>query len=77
MTLIASAVSGTFFPRMNLPQWVQTISLITPNAWGIELFSALQTGRGLLDILPLLGGALALTAAYYVAALIGFRRQFS
>ena len=76
VTLAGSALSGTFFPRMNLPGWVQTFSLITPNAWGIEIFTALQAGQGLTDILPLLGGALGLTALYYIAALIGFRRQF-
>jgi len=76
VTLVASAVSGTFFPRMNLPGWVQTLSLITPNAWGIEIFSALQSGQRLIEIVPLLGGALGLAALYYVAALVGFRRQF-
>lgn len=76
VTLASSALSGSFFPRMNLPGWVQTFSLITPNAWGIEIFSALQAGDSFVDILPLLGGALGLTALYYIAALIGFRRQF-
>ncbi len=75
VTLVGSAVSGTFFPRGNLPAWVQNLSLVTPNAWGIEIFSALQMGRGLVGILPLLGGALSLTVLYYFAALIGFRRQ--
>ncbi len=77
VTLVGSAVSGTFFPRWNLPAWVQNLSLATPNAWGIEIFSALQMGRGLDGILPLLGGALGLTILYYVVALIGFRRQFA
>jgi ABC-2 type transport system permease protein len=76
VTLAGSALSGSFLPRMNLPGWVQTFSLITPNAWGIEIFSALQAGGDLAGILPLLGGALGLTVVYYVVALIGFRRQF-
>ncbi len=76
VTLAGSALSGSFFPRMNLPGWVRTFSLITPNAWGIEIFSALQAGGDLTGILPLLGGALGLTVLYYVVALIGFRRQF-
>jgi ABC-2 type transport system permease protein len=76
VTLVASALSGTFFPRMGLPEWVQTLSLVTPNAWGIELFTALQSGEGGSTLLPLLGGTLALTVAYYLAALFGFRRQF-
>ncbi len=76
VTLVGSAISGSFFPRMNLPVWVQRLSLITPQAWGIEIFSELQSGGGLADLLPLLGGALLLTAVYYVLALVGFRRQF-
>jgi len=76
VTLVGSAISGSFFPRMNLPAWVQQLSLITPQAWGIEIFSELQSGGGLGDLLPLFGGALLLTAAYYVLALVGFRRQF-
>jgi ABC-2 type transport system permease protein len=76
VTLVGSAVSGSFFPRAGLPDWVQTVSLITPNAWGIEIFSALQLGRGLGGILDLLGWVALLTALYYSAALLGFRRQF-
>jgi len=75
-TLIGAALSGSFFPRMNLPVWVQEISLVTPNAWGIELFSVLQAGKGLAHILPLLGWMALLTAAYYAVAMVGFRRQF-
>ncbi|MDX9954682.1 MAG: ABC transporter permease [Anaerolineae bacterium] len=76
VTLVGSAISGSFFPRMNLPAWVQQLSLVTPQAWGIEIFSELQSGGGLADLLPLLGGALLLTAVYYALALVGFRRQF-
>lgn len=76
VTLVGSAVSGTFFPRANLPAWLQTLSLVTPNAWGIEIFSRLQLGRTLGDILPQLGGVLLLTVLYYAIALLGFRRQF-
>jgi ABC-2 type transport system permease protein len=76
VTLVGSAVSGSFFPRAGLPGWVQTVSLLTPNAWGIEIFSALQRGRGLAGILDQLGWVLLLTLVYYGVALLGFRRQF-
>lgn len=76
ITLIGAAVSGSFFPRMNLPVWVQKLSLITPQAWGIEIFSKLQQGGRLADILPLLGAVLLVTVFYYGVALVGFRRQF-
>jgi ABC-2 type transport system permease protein len=75
VTLVGSALSGTFFPRAGLPEVVQKVSLVTPNAWGIELFSKLQAGQGLVEVLPLLGGVLLLTGVYYALALLGFRRQ--
>ncbi|MFP4343883.1 MAG: ABC transporter permease [Anaerolineales bacterium] len=74
VTLAGAAFSGSFVPRSNLPRAVQTISLITPHAWGIEIFTDLQRGKGLIDILPLLGGLLLLTALYYAIAAVGFRR---
>ncbi|MGC9466984.1 MAG: ABC transporter permease [Anaerolineae bacterium] len=76
VTLVGAAVSGTFFPRSNLPAWVQGLSLVTPNAWGIEIFSDLQLGGNLGALWPKLGLVLVLTALYYGVALVGFRRQF-
>jgi ABC-2 type transport system permease protein len=75
-TLVGAATAGTFVPRSLLPEWLQQISLVTPQAWAIEIFSRLQTGRTLVSILPLLGGLFLLTVLYYVVALLGFRRQF-
>jgi ABC-2 type transport system permease protein len=77
ITLAGAALSGSFFPRSNLPAWVRTLSLATPNAWGIELFGRLQVGSGLAEVAPYLAGTLALALVYYVAATLGFRRQFS
>ena len=76
VTLIGGALSGSFFVRWNLPQWVQSLSLVTPNAWGIEILSRLQAGRPPAAILPWLGGMMLLTVFYYGLALVGFRRQF-
>ena len=74
--MIGGALSGSFFVRWNLPQWVQQLSLVTPNAWGIEILSRLQAGRVATAILPWLGGMILLTIIYYALALVGFRRQF-
>ena len=76
VTLVAGALSGSFFPRTNLPGWVQTLSLVTPNSWGIEIFGRFQGGYEFSAVLPYLAGALALALAYYLVAAIGFRRQF-
>lgn len=75
-TLVGAAASGSFLPRGNLPLWLQNFSYITPNAWGIEIFSRLQSGDVLSEILPLLAGLLGLTVLYYAIAAVGFRRSF-
>jgi ABC-2 type transport system permease protein len=75
-TLIGAAASGSFLPRENLPQWLQTVSFITPNAWGIEIFGRLQSGGSLQETWPLLAGLGLLTLVYYLIAAFGFRRDF-
>lgn len=76
VSLVGSAMSGSFLPRSQFPAWVQNVSLITPNAWGIEIFSRIQQGQGFTSIIPWLLGLLGLTVIYYGIALLGFRRQF-
>lgn len=76
-SLVGGALSGSFVVRWNMPLWLQRISLITPNAWGIEIFSRLQAGKDLVAILPWLGGAMVLAVVFYAVALIGFKRQFA
>jgi ABC-2 type transport system permease protein len=75
VTLVAAAASGSFLPRTNLPAALQTVSFITPNAWGVEIFLKLQFGGSLETILPLVGGLLALTVVYFAIAAVGFRRH--
>ncbi len=77
VALLAAAFSGNFLPRTNLPLWMQRLSLITPNAWGLELFSRLQHGAQMIDLLPWLGGMMVITTGYYLFAFLGFRRQFA
>ncbi len=74
-SLAAAAASGSFFPRMNLPPLLRTISYISPNAWGIEIFARLQSGKTVLEILPWLGGLLGISVIYYAVAAFGFRRK--
>ncbi len=77
IAMVAAALSGNFSPRTNLPAWSRTLSLVTPNGWGLEMFTQMQTGAGLPDLWPLLGGVLLLTGVYYGLALWLLQRRFA
>jgi ABC-2 type transport system permease protein len=49
-------LGGSFFSLDRLPGWVQIISHISPNAWGMDGFTTLALGGRLTDLgLPILG----------------------
>ncbi len=49
--LIFGLLGGSFFSLSNLPGWVQVLSRITPNAWGLDGFQTLAMGGSLINIL--------------------------
>ena len=75
ITLVFAALAGNFVPRFALPDWLQKISLITPNAWGIDNYYGLMNGKGLPDVLT---GILVMTlmgVVLFGASILAFRRQ--
>jgi ABC-2 type transport system permease protein len=54
MMLIFGVLGGSFFQLSNLPGWIQIVSQLTPNHWGIDGFTILGLGGWLGD----LGGTL-------------------
>lgn len=77
ITLIFAIGSGSLFPRQFLPQWLQTISLVSPNAWGIEAFNSIRLGATAVELLPLWGGMLAMFIVLFTISVFTFRRQYS
>ena len=56
-------LGGTFINTDNMPAWFQTVSKITPNAWGLDGFTTLALGGGLADILTPIIALLVMGAA--------------
>jgi len=76
ITLIFAIGSGSFFPRQNLPETLQYLSLISPNAWGIEAFNSIRLGATATELLPLWGGMLAMFVTLFTISVFIFRRQY-
>jgi ABC-2 type transport system permease protein len=51
IALVFAGLAGNFVPRQNYPEWLQRLSLITPNAWALEGFQSLGQGGGLQAVL--------------------------
>ncbi len=75
-TLTFAAASGNFLPRGALPQWLQTMSLISPNAWSLEGFTKLSAGNGFSAIIPSVIGLLVMAGLLFLIASLIFRRQY-
>lgn len=76
LALIFGAAAGNFVPRQAMPEWLQNLSYISPNAWGLEGFADLTAGAGATDLLPVLLALLLMGAVLFVASVFVFRRQF-
>lgn len=75
MMLTFGILGGSFFGGIQLPLPMEILSKITPNAWGMDGFTSLALGQGLVDILPILGALLIMGALLFgIAALLFHRR---
>jgi len=76
LTLTFAALAGNFVPRFLYPQWLQTAGFISPNAWGLEAYTALISGQSLAQVAPYLLGMAVMAALTFTAAALIFRRQY-
>lgn len=75
MMLIFAILGGSFISLNNLPAWVQVAGKITPNAWGLDGFTALSLGGALSDIATPLAALLVMSVVLFAMAILMFRRQ--
>ncbi len=78
ITLVFAALGGNFFPAENFPDWLQPLSWMTINRWGLEGFSDLTLrGLGLTDILPEAGALAGMALVVFLLASWRFGRRLS
>ena len=75
--LIFGILGGSFISLENMPPWLQLVSKITPNAWGLDGFTTLALGGGLNQILgPVLALIVMGVILFAVAVIVINRRGF-
>jgi ABC-2 type transport system permease protein len=75
LMLIFGILGGSFVSREILPDWLKTVSLITPNAWGLDGFQTLALGGGLQDILVPISGLLTMGLVLFLLSIFLFNRS--
>ena len=75
LMLTFGILGGSFISINNMPAFVQTISKITPNAWGLDGFTTLALGGNLSDIGQPVTALLVMGALLFVLAVILFNRR--
>lgn len=77
LALIFAIGAGNFIARPNLPDWLQLVSFVSPNAWGLEAFTSLTAGGGVSAVLPYLAGMWLMAVILFGLATLAFRRQYA
>ena len=74
LLLTLSALGGCFIPRFIMPEWLQTVGLVTPHAWALDAYQDLLVrGYGLIEILPKVGVLAAFAVAFFGMGVWRFR----
>ncbi|HLF24890.1 MAG TPA: ABC transporter permease [Anaerolineae bacterium] len=74
LVVTMAALGGVMVPRFVMPDFLQTIGLVTPHAWALDAYqSVLVRGYDVLHVLPHIGALLAFAAVFFGIALWRFK----
>jgi len=73
--LIFSMLGGSFIDLENFPPFIQTISKITPNAWGLDGFTTLALGGTLKNLTEPVTALLVMGTVLFGVAVVLFNRN--
>jgi ABC-2 type transport system permease protein len=77
MMLTFGILGGSFIPAENLTGPLQSLRLLTPNAWAMDGFNILNTGQSLGDIMGQVAALLVMAAVLFAVAVTLFRRRWA
>lgn len=75
LMLMFGILGGSFINVSNMPPFVQSLSKITPNAWGLDGFTTLAQGGTLTDITTPLTALLLMGTVLFMIAMAVFNRK--
>jgi ABC-2 type transport system permease protein len=75
LMLIFGILGGSFIQLENMPPLIQTLSKITPNAWGLDGFTTLALGGKLHNLREPITALLIMGTVLFGAAVLLFNRQ--
>jgi ABC-2 type transport system permease protein len=76
LMLIFGILGGSFIQLENMPPLVQTLSKITPNAWGLDGFTTLALGGTLANLIEPITALLIMGSVLFGVAVMLFSRQW-
>jgi len=75
LMLIFGILSGGFFSISAMPAWVQFLSRVSPNRWGLDGFTTLAMGGNLITILGPVLALIIMAISLFMVAAIFFKKR--
>jgi ABC-2 type transport system permease protein len=74
LLITLAVLGGCFVPRWVMPEWLQTLGLLTPHAWAVDAYQALMVqGAGLAEVLPAVAVLVVFAAVFFGVGVWRFR----